>query len=59
MVQPTATTKLVARCQTVIQRVAGDLIQEKKARVAESEKGGLGLGDKDLLSLLRKSYFHV
>lgn len=50
--QPTETNKLVARCQATIKRVAGKLIQEKKARIASGGEGGTGMADKDLLSLL-------
>ena len=41
------------RCRSVINRVAGNLIQVKKARIVEGEKNGTACTDKDLLSLLR------
>ncbi|KAF5386081.1 hypothetical protein D9615_002473 [Tricholomella constricta] len=45
----------VDRCQKVIHRVAGQLIQENKRKIAESEKSGSPFLGKDLLSLLMKS----
>ena len=41
------------RCQEVIRRVAGNLIQEKKRKIAEAEAEGKDYQGKDLLSLLR------
>jgi cytochrome P450 len=49
---PDASVKTVERCQAVIRCVAGQLIQEKKAKIAESGKGYQG---RDLLSLLLRS----
>lgn len=46
--QPDHTTRLVQRCQAVIHRVAGRLVQEGKRKIDEGENSG-----KDLLSLLR------
>ncbi|KIK97745.1 hypothetical protein PAXRUDRAFT_824616 [Paxillus rubicundulus Ve08.2h10] len=52
---PDQRVKTVKRCQTVIHRVAGKLIQSKKTRIMEGEKSGSGYADKDLLTLLLKS----
>jgi cytochrome P450 len=49
---PDVSAKTVERCQSVIRRVAGQLIQEKKAKAAE---GGKGYQGRDLLSLLLRS----
>lgn len=46
--------KTVKRCQAVIRRVAGKLVQSKKARIIEGEKSGSGYAEKDLLTLLRE-----
>lgn len=53
--QPDKATRTVQRCQEVIRRVAGHLVQEKKRKIAEGEKSGAGYAGKDLLSLLRAS----
>ena len=42
------------RCHSVIHRVAGHLIQEKKLKIQEGEKIGVAYDGKDLLSLLRE-----
>ncbi|KAJ6593806.1 cytochrome-450 hydroxylase [Mycena capillaripes] len=52
---PDKTVKTVQRCQEVIHRVAGRLIQEKKQKIAEGEKSGDPYDGKDLLTLLLKS----
>ncbi|KAH0827920.1 cytochrome P450 [Lanmaoa asiatica] len=51
--QPDERVKTMKRCHTVINRVAGKLIQSKKTRIMEGEKSGIGYTEKDLLSLLR------
>lgn len=58
-VQPTATTRFVAKCQKVVERVAGKLIQEKKRKMAEAAEKGQVYQGKDLLSLLRKHPIHA
>jgi len=45
----------VKRCQSVIHRVAGHLIQEKKRKIQEGEEIGVADNGKDLLSLLLKA----
>ncbi|KAL4073854.1 cytochrome P450, partial [Scleroderma citrinum] len=52
---PDERIKTIKRCQGVIQRVAGKLIQQKKSRIIEGEKTGAGYTGKDLLTLLIKS----
>ncbi|KAF8844406.1 cytochrome P450 [Paxillus ammoniavirescens] len=52
---PDQRVKTVKRCQAVIRRVAGKLVQSKKARIIEGEKSGSGYAEKDLLTLLLKS----
>ncbi|KAF9241638.1 cytochrome P450 [Melanogaster broomeanus] len=52
---PDKRAKTVKRCQAVIRRVAGKLVQSKKARIMDDEKSGAAPTDKDLLSLLLKS----
>ncbi|KIJ67836.1 hypothetical protein HYDPIDRAFT_173589 [Hydnomerulius pinastri MD-312] len=52
---PDRRVKTLKRCQAVIRRVAGKLVQSKKSRIMEGEKSGAGYGGKDLLSLLLKS----
>ncbi|KAF5370085.1 hypothetical protein D9758_001087 [Tetrapyrgos nigripes] len=52
---PDRTALTVKRCQGVIQRVAGNLIQEKKWKIAEGEKSGTDYAGRDLLTLLLKS----
>lgn len=47
------------RCQEVIHRVAGNLIQEKKRKIAEAEAEGKTYQGKDLLSLLRTLLCHL
>lgn len=51
--QPDKATLTVMRCQRVIRRVAGRLVQEKKHKIMEGEKNGKAYAGKDLLSLLR------
>jgi hypothetical protein len=51
-IQPNAVVHTVNRCQEVIRRVAGKLIQEKKAKVAEGERIGKSFAGRDLLTLL-------
>jgi hypothetical protein len=46
--------KTVKKCHSVIHRVAGHLIQEKKFKIQEGEKTGVAYNGKDLLSLLRE-----
>lgn len=46
--------KTVKRCQSVIHRVAGHLIQEKKRKIQKGEEMGVADDGKDLLSLLRE-----
>ncbi|TFY63818.1 hypothetical protein EVJ58_g3024 [Rhodofomes roseus] len=52
---PNKATHTVRRCQEVIRRVAGNLIQEKKRKIAEAEAQGKTHQGKDLLTLLLKS----
>ncbi|GJE92602.1 cytochrome P450 [Phanerochaete sordida] len=52
---PNETTRFVAKCQKVIERVAGKLIQEKKRKISEAEEKGEVYQGKDLLSLMLKS----
>ncbi|RDB16987.1 hypothetical protein Hypma_002672 [Hypsizygus marmoreus] len=52
---PDKAMRTVKRCQEVIHRVAGQLIQEKKRKVVEGEKSGSSFMGRDLLSLLLKS----
>jgi hypothetical protein len=51
--KPGRVTVIVNRCQEVIRRVAGQLIQDKKREITEGEKSGSTRAGKDLLSLLR------
>lgn len=52
--QPSETRDFVAQCQTVIRRVAGQLIQEKKRKITEAEEKNQVYQGKDLLSLMRE-----
>ncbi|KAI0051240.1 cytochrome-450 hydroxylase [Auriscalpium vulgare] len=52
---PDESTRAVARGQETIQRVASQLVQEKKAQIQQGEESGKAYGGKDLLSLLLKS----
>ncbi|KDR75950.1 hypothetical protein GALMADRAFT_1331936 [Galerina marginata CBS 339.88] len=52
---PDSTLSTIQRCQVVIHRVAGQLIQEKKLKIAQGLKAGIPYGGRDLLSLLLKS----
>ncbi|KAF8973329.1 cytochrome-450 hydroxylase [Flammula alnicola] len=52
---PDSTLRTVKRCQQVIHRVAGHLIQEKKAKIAQGQEAGVPYGGRDLLSLLLKA----
>ncbi|KAF8200874.1 cytochrome P450 [Pholiota molesta] len=52
---PDSTVRTVQRCQNVIHRVAGHLIQEKKTKIDEGLKSGIPYAGRDLLSLLLKS----
>ncbi|KAJ7246433.1 cytochrome P450 [Mycena rebaudengoi] len=52
---PDTAVRTVQRCQAVIHRVAGRLIQEKKQKIVEGEKSGDSYNGKDLLTLLLKS----
>jgi cytochrome P450 len=52
---PDQATRTVRRCHKVIHRVAGHLIQEKKRKIMEGEKGGIPYDGTDVLSLLLKS----
>jgi len=52
---PDEAARTVRRCQEVIRRVAGQLIQEKKRKIAEAEEQSTVYQGKDLLSLLLKS----
>lgn len=52
---PDGTVRQVNRCQEVITRVAGHLIQEKKRKIEEGVKSGIEYAGKDLLSLLLKA----
>ncbi|KAK7057267.1 cytochrome-450 hydroxylase [Favolaschia claudopus] len=56
---PDATVRTVRRCQEVIHRVAGRLIQEKKQKIAEGEKLGEPYDGKDLLTLLCKFRYRL
>ena len=42
----------IERCQEVIHRVAGNLIQDKKAKIAHGIQTGVPYAGRDLLSLL-------
>ncbi|KAL0956023.1 hypothetical protein HGRIS_002196 [Hohenbuehelia grisea] len=53
--QPDEISRTVRRCQEVIRRVGGHLIQEKKRKVEEGQRSGKPYEAKDLLSLLLKS----
>lgn len=52
---PDKTLQTVKRCQGVIHRVAGHLVQEKKAKIAQGLEAGVPYAGRDLLSLLLKS----
>ncbi|KAG2016007.1 cytochrome P450 [Coprinopsis cinerea AmutBmut pab1-1] len=52
---PNQVSRTVERCQEVIRRVAGQIIQEKKRKIAEGEASGKPYQGRDLLSLLLKS----
>ncbi|KII92075.1 hypothetical protein PLICRDRAFT_36852 [Plicaturopsis crispa FD-325 SS-3] len=52
---PDTATRTVQRCQEVIRRVAGKLVQEKKRKISEGERNGVPYEGRDLLSLLLKS----
>ncbi|EPQ57508.1 cytochrome P450 [Gloeophyllum trabeum ATCC 11539] len=52
---PNQATRTVDRAHDVIERVAGQLIQEKKRKIHEGEVNGKGYHGKDLLALLLKS----
>ncbi|THV08596.1 cytochrome-450 hydroxylase [Dendrothele bispora CBS 962.96] len=52
---PDKAVKTVRRCQAVIRRVAGNLIQEKKYKIEEGERSGHAYTGRDLLTLLLKS----
>ncbi|KAK7470690.1 hypothetical protein VKT23_002112 [Stygiomarasmius scandens] len=52
---PDKAARTIKRCQAIIQRVAGNLIQEKKRKIAEGELSGQAYGGRDLLTLLLKS----
>ncbi|KAJ7703296.1 cytochrome-450 hydroxylase [Mycena rosella] len=49
------TVRTVDRCQEVIHRVAGRLIQDKKRKLADGKKNRVPDEEKDLLTLLLKS----
>ena len=57
MVQPDKAALTVRRCQEVIRRVAGQLVQEKKHKIAEAERSGSIYQGKDLLTLLCMPWF--
>ena len=42
------------KCHSVIHRVAGRLIQEKKSKIQKGEEIGVAYDGKDLLTLLRE-----
>lgn len=52
--QPDRATLTVNRCTGVIERVAGQLVKDKKQKILDCEKSGTTHAGKDLLSLLRK-----
>ncbi|KZT26770.1 cytochrome P450 [Neolentinus lepideus HHB14362 ss-1] len=52
---PNEATRTVDKAHEVIERVAGQLIQEKKRTIEEGELNGKGYHGKDLLTLLLKS----
>ncbi|RXW24956.1 hypothetical protein EST38_g866 [Candolleomyces aberdarensis] len=56
---PSKISKTVQRCQEVIHRVAGNLIQDKKAKIEEGVKSGKPYNGRDLLTLLLKSNVSV
>ena len=49
---------VIKKSQATIQRVAGQLIQEKKRKIQEAEKSGSAYIGKDLLSALRECSTH-
>ncbi|TFK22582.1 cytochrome-450 hydroxylase [Coprinopsis marcescibilis] len=52
---PNNVSRTVDRCQNVIRKVAGELIQDKKRKIEEGQKSGKPYQGRDLLSLLLKS----
>jgi len=55
LIQPDGTVdKTVKKCHSIIHRVAGHLIQEKKRKIKEGDEIGITYNGKDLLSLLRE-----
>ncbi|KAF9461315.1 cytochrome-450 hydroxylase [Collybia nuda] len=52
---PDKSMRTVRRCQEVIHRVAGQLVQESKRKILDGEKSGSGFYSRDLLTLLLKS----
>ncbi|KAF9531581.1 cytochrome-450 hydroxylase [Crepidotus variabilis] len=55
LIIPDETYRTIQRCQGVIRRVAGRLIQEKKAKILQGHLDGVPYSGRDLLSLLLKS----
>ncbi|KAF8159536.1 cytochrome-450 hydroxylase [Crassisporium funariophilum] len=51
----TKVDQTIERCHSIIHRVAGQLIQEKKLKIKEGEESGIPYAGRDLLSLLLKS----
>ncbi|KAI5824209.1 cytochrome-450 hydroxylase [Schizophyllum commune Tattone D] len=52
---PTKKQRTVKRCQEVIRRVTGDIIQHKKRKIEEGVRDGKPYEAKDILTLLLKS----
>ncbi|KAJ3995138.1 cytochrome P450 [Lentinula boryana] len=52
---PNQRSRIIERCQTVIRREAGNMITEKKRKIAEGEKSGKAYQGKDILTQLLTS----
>lgn len=59
VLKPTRSFKAVERCRGVIERIAGQLIQEKKAKIIEGEKSGIPYQEKDMLTRMRELLFYI
>ena len=56
LLQPDKQFLAVRKGQATIQRVASQLVQEKKRKILEGERTGKSYEGKDLLTLLRKHH---
>ncbi|KIK67077.1 hypothetical protein GYMLUDRAFT_37120 [Collybiopsis luxurians FD-317 M1] len=54
-IMPNQRSRTIERCQTVIRREAGNMISEKKRKIAEGEKNGKAYQGKDILTQLLTS----